>query len=491
MPSPQPDREAVDVSEGVAAREFAGSTDPDGARMHLLGRFLVGRSRAAVAAKLLLLALGVVLGLRNIAWVAAALTTDEVYHKDFLAVYVLIRAVTSGADPLTPIDDLAYRYIGSLPFADFPHPTPHPPTLGLLLAPLAALDYRSAAATWLVIEIACLAVAIAFVLRIASAPRSPLLLGAVVLALLVWEPIGADLYLGQVTIPIMLLTAAMVRALQTHRRWLAGALLGGALLLKPVTWPLLVAVLLRRDWRTAAATVVTGLLGLVIAGWCIGLDRLLHYGWTALPAVSRQYQGGLGNISIWAFGHHLFRGFRATFGTAGTTVPVIGPPLIPAAGWETVVAPGGALVLLAIAVWATRRLSYEFGLALMLCLSIVVNPLAWSHSLVLAILPAALVVRQLWMAGFPVRETNWAVIIALLPTSPLTLGTLAIVLSQAVRPSGDGPIIFPTGLSLLVFVPLMTVLVLAALVMTLGRAQERPIRASPLGSSPVRGWQSF
>lgn len=90
-----------------------------------------------------------------------------VYRKDFLPVYLQGRATAAGEDPYLPINLLAERYLGALPISVFPHPTPHPPFVGLLLAPLSGLDYLTGARLWLAMELAFLGTAICLLLHIA------------------------------------------------------------------------------------------------------------------------------------------------------------------------------------------------------------------------------------------------------------------------------------------------------------------------------------
>jgi hypothetical protein len=81
----------------------------------------------------LLLAVAAFLALGGLAHIAQRLLPEEIHYKDVLPMSLLARAVATGTDPLLPLPALAERFASHLPPPAFKHPTPHPPTLGLLL----------------------------------------------------------------------------------------------------------------------------------------------------------------------------------------------------------------------------------------------------------------------------------------------------------------------------------------------------------------------
>src|SRR5439155_16737684 len=94
------------------------------------------------------------------------------YAKDFLADYVVGRALAEGVNPYAELRTLANRYIPEFPVITFPHPMPHPPPDVLLFWSLAWLDYPSSARLWLGFELVCLLAAVHLLLCDIS-PRSP------------------------------------------------------------------------------------------------------------------------------------------------------------------------------------------------------------------------------------------------------------------------------------------------------------------------------
>src|SRR4051794_3064403 len=93
---------------------------------HALGR-LIGRAQQHRVARWALVLAAVWLGVAGFRSLMASLAPDWSYRKDFLAIYVLARAIGEDTDPYLPVQTLADRYLGPLPGPVFPHPTPHPP----------------------------------------------------------------------------------------------------------------------------------------------------------------------------------------------------------------------------------------------------------------------------------------------------------------------------------------------------------------------------
>jgi uncharacterized membrane protein YhdT len=76
---------------------------------------------------------------------------------------------------------------------------------------------------------------------------------------------------------------------------------------------------------------------------------------------------------------------------------------------------GLPVLLLLVASWVVRRQrSLDVSLGVMIAVSILMGPISWPHYVVLAAIPAALVIRWLVHHCLPSRETNWALIVTML-----------------------------------------------------------------------------
>jgi hypothetical protein len=440
-------------------------------KMHWLGRFVSSRAPWSRPLKVNLLLAGIALGLYGLATPISFLVTDEIFRKDFLAVFVVVRAIAEGADPFARIDVLTERYVGAPPFPVFDHPTPHPPTLALLALPLAGLSYQAAAWVWLGLELLCFTAAVMLLGRIAGARVPAPLAPALAIVAVAWTPVQIDLAYGQMNAMILLALCGMVLARRAGRRALAGALLALALLIKPVAWPLALALLLRRDWRGLMGVAAAGFAGAAATAALIGPGRSLAYAREILPEVSRYYERFLFNISIWTSGHRLFAGALARYDTG--EVELFAPPLVEASQLALPFSAGLALLLLAAALWQARRLPDEWALALMTCLSIIINPIAWLHYVVLALFPVALAIRSLVDDGFPARRTSQALVIGgcLLLASPVwqRLGNSVGQLSSGAA-GWHGP---PPVAGLFMLAPTLTVIGLGCLIAGMGRSDRQ------------------
>ncbi|MBI4491280.1 MAG: DUF2029 domain-containing protein [Chloroflexi bacterium] len=434
---------------------------PGGRPQHALGRLVYSPARAYRLLRLVVVAVGIGLGLALLGQTVASLTPPHVYDKDFLAVYVLARAVADGTDPYLPLPILVERYLDVVPAVPFPHPSPHPPTAGVLFLPFAQLEYPLAATVWLGVELAFLIAAVYLLARSAGARLSPWGTLALATALIAWHPFREDLFYGQLMVLLLFLLAGARAALLSGRPLLGGTLVGVAMLVKPVPWPLLLLLALRRDWRALGASLSTILLGYLAAGWVIGLDRVASYFTHALPTVSEAYRASLTNQSLWTIGWRLFAGTDS-----GAFQAVTAPPLIEseaAAIFVSVAVPTLALLLVCLAV---RRRSLDASLDLVVCLSIVASPIAWTHYLTLAAIPAAQVVRRLADRRLTARQTVAALLVAaLLLVSALNSLLLAFFVA-GLSPQPGAISVLPFASALLTLIPALSVVALGWLVAT-------------------------
>jgi alpha-1,2-mannosyltransferase len=433
-------------------------------RQHVLGRLRYSQSPGARWLRRVVAVLAIALGLLNLKVPLGVLQPEYVYTKDFLQEYTMSRAMVDRIDPYLPTDVLAARYSDHVPKTTLSHPTPHPPTLGILVLPLALLDYPTAAAVWFGLEIVCLLASVYLLARAVDARLSTWATLGIATALLIWYPFWGELTWGQLQVPVLALLAGAWVALGSDRPALGGALVGLAILVKPVPLPLLLLFVLRRDWRALVGAGSVIFAGYLVAAGAAGLDTLGTYFTTVLPLVTRIYRASWGNISISSLGWRLFYGTGA-----GTTGQTIAPPLVKstvAAQVASLALPG---LLLLVASWAVRKQrSLGVSLGVMMGAGILLGPISWPHYLVLATMPAAHVIRWLVCHRFPARETNLALIVTIL----LIIDWVRVARFFAVRvPLMDGAIRLPFALAQLPLMTAVAVGALAWLVASLGPAE--------------------
>jgi|SRR5215216_452161 len=114
--------------------------------------------------------------------------------------------------------------------------------------------------------------------------------------------------------------------------------------------------------------------------------------------------------------------------------------------------------VLSLALWLAHTApNFETSTALLISASVVVNPVAWHHYLVLLLIPVAVTVKALVRSSFPRGLTFAAVVIGftlLLPQLDRIVRFMAV---------GDPPTV-PTLVGLLAFIPLGSTLALMVLV---------------------------
>lgn len=393
------------------------------------------------------------------------LSSPLVYNKDILQGYLMALAIPDGVNPFMPVLSLAERYLGDLPVSMFDHPTPHPPTLGLLLYPLGGLPYTVAATVWLALELLCMGAAVHLLVRTGSTRSNVRVTLVVTIASIGWFPVMQDLQRGQLSILILLLLTAAWAAQRKGNSLVAGALIGLSLVVKPLVWPVLLLLALRWEWRSllGAALAVVPFYGLAAA--VMGISPLMYYFSFVLPTVTAFYQNFAWNHSLWTIGYRLFNY------TDGITVaPLLKSP--GAAIATSVLIP--ALVLAATCLLTRRKIGLDWAMGAMLCVSTVVNPIAWPHYLVLTLIPATQVFKWLAARDFPWRETNYAIVGGVLLIVGHTIWErLAFLLAGETAAIDGAAAALPLAPSLLLLGPTVAALYLAWLMIYLGRRDRR------------------
>src|SRR6266404_6451910 len=187
---------------------------------------------------------------------------------DFAQDYAMGRAILEGKDPYASLDTLTREFGFDL----WHHPCPHPPPVAVMMAPLALLSYGGAMVAWLLLS----EIGLLISLRILFSLNWLSLLVWFLISLL-WYPLSDDLAMGQLmTVMLMLLTLGW-SSFRSGREMRAGIFIGLALSVKPIVWPLIVYLLIKRKFRAAASASGVFVGANLIAGIVMGFDRIPYY----------------------------------------------------------------------------------------------------------------------------------------------------------------------------------------------------------------------
>ncbi|OGO42278.1 MAG: hypothetical protein A2Z04_05845 [Chloroflexi bacterium RBG_16_57_9] len=456
----------------------------------LIKRIFLRRDYGTALGKFGLALLVAIQGINALRVNLLALEPPYVYQKDFVQEYLLGKAVLTGTDPYLPLPELAARIASWLPEPVFPHPTPHPPPVAILCLPLALLSYEQAAVVWFGFEIACIWLAVFFFMgelrpdrsvrpvrsrlrrsriwpvvatsvalmpeRLKSILRARMRPGSVVIALLAlgWSPVREELSVGQIMLFILVLLIGAWLALRAGDAIRGGTWLGCVVALKLIGWPLIIFLLLRRNWRAAGAAIAVPVLANFAAGWLMGFDKVADYYLKIGSSVWAIYRAYAYNFSLWSVGWRLFEGTGSPVFHAAEAPPLVTLPM--AAQMVSYALPLALLVF--GLVLATRARSFDTAFGLLICVSILVSPLAWSHYLTLAAIPAVIVARRLFALDWPRRETYLAAMIALSLSSPsVGLNRMALLFAVEEPVLGNAGIV-PFAASLITLIPAVALL---------------------------------
>jgi hypothetical protein len=407
------------------------------------------------------------LGLYQTAQAALWLMPPYVYSKDIIQEYLIARAVTAGVNPYLPLPDLAATFMGPLPFPIFPHPSAHPPPVTVLFLPFALVDYRTAAVIWFGLELVFTFVAVRLLLCCVGWRATTLGTLTIMFVALTWKPFYIELEAGQLMTLLLLLLAFSWFALRSGRDIVGGAALGCAVAVKLVGWPIIFFLLLRGRWRAVvSASLIAGAANLLAApliGWRAILNFYLHVD----PGVSSLICDLYRNFSPYSIGFRLFKGTSVS----GVPSEVTAPPLVYAPELVVPVSFVAAAALLVYGLWVSLRArSFDASFAVLVCVSAVINPVAWDPYLLLTLVTMTYAASRLVALGLPREETVAAGMIGALLYTFYHL-ELAVRIAYGASNTMDAPTIrMPFYASLITLAPLLGVIGLICLVRQLDRA---------------------
>jgi hypothetical protein len=327
----------------------------------------------------------------------------------------------------------------------------HPPPARLVVRPLGLLSWRGAALVWATGSLLALGWLAISLLRIAAPEREParaqVALAFVVLAL--WPPALHCLEKGQWSIWLAALLAAGFVALERDRQGRAGVFFALAAVFKATPIVILGVLVLRfrRAARAMAATLAIAILA------SLAVDGVTPW---------RAFLGGAArNATIWAPWDANTASLAAIsarlFGAPGPfATPWLAAPQLAAGLFDL-----AALAFVLAAFLALRRSTRPSpsALAAWLALPVLLNPLGWSHVLLMLLVPLAVALR----------EGDW-------PTQRTALGAVVVLsIPRATLARLAGPLPVPPGRGLVL--GLHAVAAVALFVALLANA--RPKRPAP------------
>ncbi|HEX3694782.1 MAG TPA: glycosyltransferase family 87 protein [Polyangia bacterium] len=265
---------------------------------------------------------------------------------------------------------------------------PHPPPATVALLPLAPLSFGAASALWLLLSLAAL-VSLARVLADllwpqarAAVARTAALTGA----LLLWPPVLHNFEKGQWSIVLAALTALAWRTRAAGRSAGAGVLVGVAASLKVMPGSV-VAFFVARDRRAAVAAFVAMVVMVMATLPLTGVSPWLTF--------VEQSGANVRALETWYANTASLHGLWARLFVGGAYAqPLMAAPLLGRALQSATIA-----TLLAVALTVTVRYcrfrsptgeADRALFALWATLAVLLNPLAWAHTVVLLALPIAL-----------------------------------------------------------------------------------------------------
>jgi hypothetical protein len=299
-----------------------------------------------------------------------------------------------------------------------------------LAIPFGKLDYAEAFLLWNEITLILFGASIWLVLHTLEMDTS-VRTGLVIFALLLFcHPLWSHVQQGQLNIPVAFLVTLCWFLDRSDRPWLAGIALGVATALKLFPGFLFLPFILRRRWKAVIAGLASliGVNALTLA--MLGIGTYRDYICDVLP-IMRTYLGMCHNLSPCGVWHKL---------------------LVPAPHWMSVdfasgsphpfaascgyVVTSGVFVLLASMIVLRASDDIDLSLSASIVAMLLVSPVVWDHTLLLLVLPIALLWQRLPRSG--VAWPVFLFIVFLFCIEPFVVMQHCLILAGAAHSSATG-----------------------------------------------------
>jgi hypothetical protein len=242
---------------------------------------------------------------------------------------------------------------------------------------------------------------------------------------------------------LVLLTCSWL-ALRSNKQVAGGALLGVVMALKLIAWPILLFLALRRKWRSVASGIAVALSANLIALLFIDFRTVLRYYSTIGKSVFMIYNAAQYNISTWAIGWKIFNGIGTWVEYSFTAPPLIHSPQL--AQCVSLALP--LLVLVVGIILANKSDNFDTSFAILVCVSVLVTPVAWDHYLVWMAIPIVASAKRLAEQKFPKRQSYLLLAFVLLfGIPPMLLNAVQLMFMVGRVPEGQKIIVpFAVGM---------------------------------------------
>jgi hypothetical protein len=373
----------------------------------VINNLLHSKAPLMVVLRYVLVALIVLMGIARLRIILLLLVSPSTYqNRDILQEYLMAKALLAGVNPYLPLQELAQMFIGNFPFLT--HPSPYPPFVAILSIPLTWFSLNNVIIVWFILEGLCL-IATSGMLTILWKDRVDW--GYTILIffiLLSWYSVMVDLLYGQLTILLTTLLLAALLVLRKNHKILAGVLIGLSIAIKMFTWPLIIYFAIKRDWRTVVSSCLTAIGLNLIALLVMGISPIADYYLRVMMKVSTIYHSFLQNYSLWSIGYRLFEGTRPIGGEYISAPPMINLPKL-----APIVSAGLAAAFLLVGLlWAIKLKDLDIAYSILLCVIVIISPIAWDHYYVIVIISMVVLLHNLSEQSFPTWPTIIFLIIA-------------------------------------------------------------------------------
>jgi hypothetical protein len=311
--------------------------------------------------------------------------TDRHFRSnDLVQDWLSAKSYFEGESIYASIDETLPRFLG-VKNAEGPnslHVNGHPPPAVWLLLPLGKLSFGVATATWNLLSLLAVGVALAAIISRRGLNLDSSFIWPLVVLVYCSAPLLSQMATAQFNGALLLLLTGAWFAQRNGASWWAGALIGVAASMKLFPLYFLFIFVVQRDWKALLGGIVAFAVMVLISIAAFGTESWRVYVSDVMPSLDA-WRGAQMNSSFAGFWSHLFDpGY---------------PSIVPLVQSHTIARVGTlacSLIVSAIAGWTAWRVKTPgerdraFGaavVAMVLC-----SPTAWDHYWLMLVLPLSI-----------------------------------------------------------------------------------------------------
>lgn len=258
------------------------------------------------------------------------------------------------------------------------------PTTLFITLPIAVFDYKTARVIWIIFNLTLLVVVVFFIIKQFKFRETWIPL--VLIILLSFQPLYANISYGQVYIFIFCLLILAWFAFSSDREEWLGLLIGLIFILKTTTFVLWILLLVQKKWKGLSWTFLTVLLLFIISLPWVGIGSWYAYGEKLVTYSSNHSSSVTAYQTIHSFFHHL-----TVYNQQWNPEPVFNLPFLGKS--LSIIVSLFILTITAVSAYKFNNSNLSFGAFIIA--GVILSPVSLDYHYVLLLIPVFILINWL------------------------------------------------------------------------------------------------